>query len=252
MKPINTFIQYAFVFLIGLALGWFIKEKSVSTAFTLYLPALATLMAAYFGAKYAFDLHENREKEKSINANVINGNLAIYNLSQMVSNLICYQRQVIEPVRDSPTMFIEMRPTLNSLNSDISFNIEALSFLLGTSHRNLLGQLSVEESRYKTAIDAINERSRLHLDEVQPTLERAEVVHGGNYTLANIETALGNRLFVSLQQATTAVIKNVDPTILSLQEIGRNLRQALREIYPSETILGFTIANPQNEQPETP
>jgi len=35
---------------------------NLKALFTIYLPALTTLMAAYFGAKYAFDLQNEKEK----------------------------------------------------------------------------------------------------------------------------------------------------------------------------------------------
>lgn len=246
----NKIIQYAFVFLIGLALGWMIKGNSLNLIFTIFLPALVTLVAAYFGAKYAFDLQENREKEKEKRKNIVSGNLAIFNISKMLDKLINYQRQVINPVRNSRCNYLEMRPTLKNFDEDISFNINALSFLLGTSHRNLLGLLSTEESRYKTAIDAIDERSRLHVDEVQPALENSQLVQGGNYTHADIENALGSRVFGALQQATKSVVEQVDLTVISLQEVANNLRQAMRELYPTETVIGVaTFSAPENEKP---
>ncbi len=248
MITINKFIQHAFVFIIGLVLGWIIKGKSLNLIFTIFLPALVTLIAVYLGAKYAFDLQENKEKEKKKRKNIVSGNLAIFNISIMLDKLISYQRQVLNPERDNPTNFIGMPPTLNTFDKNISFNIEALSFLLGTSHRNLLGELSTEESRYKTAIGAIDARSRLHVDEIQPALERSQFVQGGNYTLADIENALGNRLFVSLQQATISVFENVDPTIISLQEVGDSLRQAMSELYPTETVLGVEITSSQENK----
>ena len=72
-----------------------------------------------------------------------------------------------------------------------------------TEDPNLLGELSVAGQRYEKALDTINARSKLHLNEVQPKLEKAGIIEGGDYSPEDIEQALGNRLFLTIQQSTS-------------------------------------------------
>jgi hypothetical protein len=248
MKLMNKIISIAFVFLLGIALGWYLKGGHLKALFTIYLPALATLMATYFGAKYAFDLQAEKEKEVIKQKNIANGNLAIFNLTRMINKLLAYQRQIIDPVRDKATSFLEMRPTVHSEKDYISLNIDPLSFLIETDDPNILGELSVEESKYQSALDAINERSMIHRNEVQPLLERSGVVEGGDYSFEMIEAAIGNRLYTTLKRSTEQVIDHVDTTVESVWKISNKLSQVLRQKYPKEKIIN--IENPVKKGPK--
>ena len=249
MKAINKTISIAFVFLLGITIGWFLKGGHLKALFTIYLPALATLMAAYFGAKYAFDLQNEKEKEEIKKKNIVNGNMTIFNLTRMINKLLDYQHQIIDPVRDKATSFLEMRPTSHSERDYISLNLESLSFLIETEDPNILGELSVEESRYQSALDAINERSIIHRNEVQPLLEKQGIVERGAYTFEMIEAAIGNRLYTILKRSTEQVIDHVDTTLECAYKISNKLSKVLRQKYPNEKIIN--IANPPEKNANT-
>ena len=121
-----------------------------------------------------------------------------------------------------------MLPTLCLNENDIKLNIESLYFLLETDERNILGEVVIEEARYRGALQSINERSRIHREEVQPLIERAGIVEGGDYPLNEIENALGNRLYKTIQTSTEEMINAVDETILSLKTVAIDLEEASR------------------------
>jgi hypothetical protein len=237
----NQLIPIGSSFILGAGAGWIAKGEYLSVFFTAYVPALVTLLAAYFGAKFAFDFQRDREIEAEKNKNLVNGNLAIFKLISMLNTLIAYQKQIIQPFRNNPTAFLEMSPTLQLTKEDISINIETLSFLLDTDDRNLIGEIAVERERFKSSLDAINERSVVHRQEAQPLLAAAGVVQGGNYAFEQIEAVLGNRIYVTLHQATDQVIEHVDSTISSIQEICNKLTESLKKQFPNSTVLRFSI-----------
>ena len=245
MKGDHQVVAAIVIFIVGAFIGGLTEGKLVSTAFEDYVPALATLLAAFIGASYAFKLQSDKEKRDISRANIVAGNLAVFNLIQKVNTLLDYQKQVIEPTRGKISAFIEMQPTLQLLKDDIQLDLDSLAFLLSSDDPNLLGELSVEKSRFRRAIDAINERSQLHLGQVQPILEQAGVVEGADYTTQQIEKALGTRLYVTMHQATDQVIDHVDSTIVSLQEAGAKLADMLKMLYPGEKIISLAV--PENE-----
>ena len=104
-----------------------------------------------------------------------------------------------------------------------------------------MGELMAEEGRYRSALDAINERSQLHRQEIQPLLEREGIVRGGNYSFARIENVLGNRLYITMQQATEQVIDHIDSTVISLEQIADKLVTSLKKQYPKKTIISFKM-----------
>jgi hypothetical protein len=238
MKIIFTF---GVPFILGVGAGWIVQGRHWDVFLTSYVPALATLVAAFYGAKYAFQFQKDKEEEDNKRRNIINGKIAIFNMMQMTSVLRNFQKQVIDQVRDRPTCFLEMRPTTHLEKNAITLNIETLYFLLDTDDRNLLGELVTEEARYQSALDAINERSRVYTQEIEPVLDRAGFVQPGNYSVAQIEQAIGNRLYNILCDATNQVIHHVDSTILSLKRCADKLTASLKTQYPKETIISFEI-----------
>ena len=241
MNNKNRVVPIGSAFILGAGAGWIAKGEFLNLFFTAYVPALVTLLAAYFGAKFAFDFQRNKEIEAEQKRNLVNGNLAIYKLISMLNTLLAYQKQIIQPLRNKPTAFLEMSPTLQLSKEDISINIETLSFLLDTDERNLIGEIAVERERFKSALDAINERSVVHRQEAQPLLAAAGVVQGGNYISEQIEAVLGNKIYVTLNQATDQVIEHVDSTIISIQEVCNKLTGALKKQFPKSAVLKFSI-----------
>jgi hypothetical protein len=250
MKTTNCVIIAGISFILGAAAGWIAQGRFLNIFFTSYVPALATLLAAYFGAKYAFDFQRNKEIEDTKRKNIVSGNVVIFNLTQMLNSLLSYQKQIIDPVRKKPSAFIEMSPTTQLSKADISINLDSIYYILETENKNLLGEISVEISRYQRALDAINERSLIHIHEVQPTLEKAGIIHGGDYRPEQVISALGNRLYVTMQDSTAQVIEHVDSTISSLQEVGGKLTQTLKKQFPGESIIGISVSGKINEKIE--
>jgi len=246
MKIFEKMIFAGFFLLAGVAIGWVIKGKHLNIILSVYLPALATLFATYLGAKYAFDLHSNKEKSENKNKNIISGNFTIFNIIRMINSLINYKTQIIDPVRNKPSAFLEMRPTPHWDKNDISIKFEDLSFLLGMDDVNLLGELSLAEEKYKKALDAINLRSTIHLQEAQPKIELKGIKEGGDYSMDHLEKLLGNRLFIILKRSTQEVIEHVEEAIAYLESTGNKLNQILESAYPQEKTL--SILMPENKE----
>ena len=232
-------ISYGIIFILGSGAGWILSGKHWDMFFTSYVPVLATLLAAYYGAKFAFQFHSEKEERKNREKQILDGNLAIFNLMRMANDLFVYRRQFIEPFRGKPTAFLEMPPSLELLEDDIYFNVENLFFLLNADEINFIGELAIEKSRFNKALDAINDRSKVHRFEVQPTLEKSNIIQSGNYTFEQIEAALGERLYHTIIQATEQVVTHVDETINSLNITGDKLSKLLKKVFPGERIISF-------------
>ncbi len=192
-------------------------------------------------AKYAFDFQRNKEAEAGRRSNVVNGNNVIFSLMRMTATLISYRKTVIDPIRDETIAFIIMKPTLQELRDDIKLNVERLYFLLETPDPNLLNEIMAVENSYRYLLDAINERSRIHDQEVQPAMERAGITLGVGYTVEQIKAAIGPRLYLTLKQSTEHIISQVNQLIPGLKDIGDKLGNTLKRLYPHHTIINFLV-----------
>ena len=230
-------------FILGVGAGWLIQGRHWDIFLTSYIPALATLLAAFFGAKYDFLFQNDKELKTEKSNNIIAANKAMFTLSRMANSLYIYQRDVINPQRNNEAAFLELRPTLDMEKELIKLDIEGLYFLLQTEDRNLLGELIIEEKRYRTTIDVINARSKTHLQEVQPVLEKAGFISNSTkiVTHENIEDILGNRLYCVIKQSTEDVIFHVDSTVKSLKQVADKFKDGVKNVYPDIKIISFVL-----------
>jgi hypothetical protein len=208
-------------------------------------PAIATLLAAFFGAWFAYRLQDKVKVRDERAYNISVANRALFTLFQQINILEPIQWQVIDPVRNHPMKFIAMQPVLPLQHEDFQFDFASLGFLLNSSHKQIMLDLFIEQRRFFEAIKAINYRSELHHDQVQPKMERAEIQEGVDYPAealaAKLTEALGPRLIKSLQRATDEVIYNVDRTVDSLDEIKGKMIMTFKELYPEGDFLNYEV-----------
>ena len=205
------------------------------------LPSLATLVAAFFGAWFAFSLQSRSKKKEEKNRKISYGNKALFTLCQRVNNLWLIQKKIIDPFREHPGFHIAMRPTLDFENDDTYIDIDGLKFLLDTDFQQLLLDLHIEDQRYKTSIRLVNSRSHLHLNIIQPRLESAHINEKQYYSSEYWKEAIGQRLFLTLQRATEDLISNVDNTVQSNIEIKDRLIEAFKLLFPGEKFFNFEL-----------
>jgi hypothetical protein len=237
----KKYILTALTFLIALFIVGLLLSDSPIIFVKDYLPSFATLLSAFFGAWAAFALQLSRESKKEKENNLAAGNRAMFLFSRFVNELVVLKRDEIDPVKKDPAYFLSMKPLITPRYDDMRFNINQLVFLLKNGEGDLLGKIITEESRFHQAITAIYHRSQIHFLEVQPTLERAKIIQGGNYTIEELKAALGERIFNTIVQATDDAIRHVEETIKSLKEVSTELNKALKRIFPKEKILNFEI-----------
>jgi len=241
MKGDQEVVAGVLLFVGGATFGAVVNGNDVSGFLSAFVPALATLVAAYVGASYAFRLQAKREKEQTDRENRVAGNLAVFQIGTMLNRLANYQRQIIDPVRDKPLAYIEMRPTLNLLEDDIRPDIEGLSFVLDAGSPDLLGEFMREHESYRAIVATVQDRSRLHVDIVQPAMENGGLVGRVEVTPELLTGILGVRVHESLRGSTAAIIEHVDTAITSLQEVGEKLTKLLKELYPGQRVISVRI-----------
>jgi hypothetical protein len=230
------------VFLIGVAVGAHLADDASPFLEQAIVPGFVTLAAAFFGAKYAFDLETAKAQREVVSTQIAAGNRVVFALIRKYNKLLNFESQFLSIFRGDPTAFLQMPPLLELMKDEIAIDLESISFLLETEHRNLLGELSVGVAKYQSAIDAINARSRLHLAEAQPAIEKAKLIEGGDYTFEEIKAALGPRLYVTLNQATTQVFEHTTETMVFLVNVSCKLTAALKEKFPGRSIISLVSA----------
>jgi hypothetical protein len=130
------------------------------------------------------------------------------------------------------THYLMMRPTLPEKQDDSAYDFNSLTFLLGTKHKQILFDLYIEQQRYREILKAIDYRSSLHFNKVQPALIKAGMQEGIDYPGNTFGIVLGQLLYRDLKQTTENIIDNVDKNVISLIEVKDKMLSAFNDIFP--------------------
>jgi hypothetical protein len=223
-------------------------SETVRTAVETAVTGLVTLVAAFAGSWYAFRLSDQAKARETTAGHVAAINRAQFVLIQQYNALRVFQQRSIEPVRSDSLRFINMRPTLPLRQLSVPLDIDSLSFLLETDDREFVFKLLIEEQRFKTALQAINERSRLHIEEVQPRLMAAAIREKSECNIEDLVGALGEHLLLLIQRGTEEAVREVDLTLASTIEQSRALYTAMKKRFPGHTIIRFEPDEPSDSQ----
>ncbi len=93
------------------------------------------------------------------------------------------------------------------------------------------------ENNFHKAIQAINERSRLHTESVQPLLEKANIFEGRSHTEEEVKSAIGHRLFIRLKRETDQMIEFIDDQANLLFSFITEMRNGFEKLYPKHQFL---------------
>lgn len=217
-------------------LGWI--EISVS--------ALATLVAAFLGSWAAFKLEDRARTRQTTRDQVAAINRAQFELIAQLNKLKNIQAHMVDRHREDPGRCVNMRPSLPFAEATAPVDIQELSFLLETEDRNLVFDILLERRRYSVALQVVDERSDLHVREVQPRLAAAGVREGADGSRASLERILGEHLLLRLERITEATISAVDQTLVSTHDLVERFYAAMKTRYPDAVIIGLDPNRPPN------
>lgn len=196
------------------------------------LTPLATLVAAFLGAYCAFSLNDNARARQTVRDQVAAVNRALFVLTRQFNLLRGIQNQVINPVREDDTRFIKMRPSLPLSIGFPKLDMDSLSFLLETEYHNLLLELLIEQERFESALQAMNERSRLHLEILQPRMAAGGIMEGVDYSFGKAVEVLGHPFVLHMQRATDQAIKLVDDAVDSNLTFAKRFHREMKALFP--------------------
>ncbi len=207
-------------------------DKSLSWIFTIVLPAILPLLSVIAGAKYAFSLHA-REKEKEIlSQKIAAGNRAIHSLYTISNKLANFNDQHLEKYKNDKSAFINMRGLIVPLKHNIDLDFGPISFLFETKFRNLLGEISIGLEKYQSTIELIDYRSNLHIEKIQPLLDKEGVAENSDITREKTIYTLGRVNFSLIKNSTDYIFTLTPSTITYLKDITNKLSNALEKLFP--------------------
>ena len=213
-----------------------------------FIPSITTLLAAFFGAWFAYLFMTKQKLNEVRSTNIAAANRALFVLLQQLNCLKLIQKDFLDPMRNRPEAFLAMLPILPDDHSEIRHDINSLDFLLSTKYKQLLLDIWLEQQRFREAIRILNYRSNLHFSEVQPRLIAAGIQESKDYEITKFEQALGSHLFKTLKRTTEQVFYNVDRTVDSMDSLRARLDAGLKDLFPEAEFLKFEVIKEEANQ----
>lgn len=204
----------------------------------LFVTTLATLVAAYGGAKYAFSIQNKKNAKDQDDLNIANGNLALFTLIRFHNKFLNIDSQMIGDKRNDPHRHHFIMPSAIGISDTPKFDYASLAFLINTDP-NLLGKLTILEQDIAGTIDIIDKRSHLHFEQLQPLVEQLEksLAPGVGVMPEQVEQILGTRTTSHLITYTDYMVRGVDRAVAGTRDLSVELGQALKCRYPDANII---------------
>jgi len=201
------------------------------------LVGLGTLVASFVGAWFAFQFANYQREREKVDQQIAAGNRALFTLTAMYNGLKQYQKEIIDPYRGKDDGWLNLHVTL-PLNADLSFDMKDLSFVMETN-AVAFQHVFLEEQRFRMAAYMVEYHRRVLVSDAWPRLTAAGIGLDERRPLRDIEMALDPATIRQLKVITAGLITNVDDDVKSSMDVFKELRAALKSIYPDRKFIDF-------------
>jgi hypothetical protein len=208
---------------------------------------LATLVASFSGAWAAFKFQTHQKQEEETRRNIGAGNRAIYGVYALWNVLEQFRKEVLEPFRGRDDAWLNLAAHPAPPVGVDRFQQGDLQFLLEKGQASVFATVMLEEQRFHLAMNLIQSRSRIVLDDVFPRMAAAGFGVRQARPLQEVERVLGIDVCHKLREITTAIYQNVDEDLASLRQLYEDLRGALQAIYPDQKYLQVVFEAPVDQ-----
>jgi len=199
--------------------------------------SVATLIAAFAGAYFAYKFNADREGQRKKEIDLASANRAIFTLIRAHNHVARFNKQFIQPHKDSQCSYVTIRPLLGNLNPDLKLDYDSISFLIVERKVEILTELTEFEELLTTLIEVVKKRNEIYLDTVEPAMEQAGFVHGGSVTLDKIDKVLGDRTSHTMKSLTLDLIDTVQCGQDKSEQLIIKLHGIMVEIFPGENVI---------------
>ncbi|MBY0475107.1 MAG: hypothetical protein K2Q13_08630 [Nitrosomonas sp.] len=245
MKGDTEVVVMIILFFAGAFFAAFAEDVSLLPFINTLIAPLATLVAAFFGAKYAFKLQAQQKQEETYRTEVEAGNKVIFQLIRLHNKFGAIREQFIEKYRDNSGRHYLIQPIAGLDIKDPHINYDSLSFIFNSGELNILTELSSFEQEIASAIEVISRRSDHHYRIIQPAVEQLEKEHGKEITLEKIDSILGKREAQIAKMSTDNMIMCVD-SIMHYDKLIIKLSNLMKGLYKGHTIISMSIHDSPN------
>lgn len=207
-----------------------------------FLDLLLSISSVLVGALLAFKVDAKNKERDQYRSDAKALSDALFALGRM-GNAVAVMKKSMRPYLHSDFQLAFAMPALRNVNyGDLSFDYSALSFLLSSSDKSLLLELSTQKDRFEQVLGAAKIRNKYYIEDYQDIYEKKSL-DGRHLTAKQLKDEIGERIFESCMssgQNMKEVLLTCEENVLPLQD---RLHTVAGEIFPDRDFLRFVFAD---------
>jgi hypothetical protein len=205
--------------------------------------AIATLVAAFSGAFFAYKFNSDREKQRKEDVDLISANKAIFTIIRVYNHIAGFNKQFLKPFANNSAAYVAIRPSLGNENPDWKLDYDSILFLIAENKPEILIELAELEELFIIFTKILNDRNQMHVNIVQPALESAGITDGGSTSVSEVDSFLGEK--------TSATMKNLTSELIAITQHGeelsdqliQKLHKTMVDIFPGKNVVRMEKLN---------
>ncbi|MCJ0826550.1 hypothetical protein MQC88_11410 [Luteimonas sp. 50] len=218
-----------------LVLASIVEDNTLQLLINLVVTPVATLAAAYAGARIAFGFQSKKDHENEISQNVRAANTTIFQLVRFAYLFHVIEKQYIAEHRNNQARHFQIDAGMEYGIEELHINFDSLAFLFNSPKPDLLRTLAAVQLEINATVGVIRQRQHWHVEKFQVAMDSVPV--GVALTSNEVEALVGERIAITLKKQTDDIIEGVDASIAGLRSHIDNLRDVVKAMYPAHGVV---------------
>src|SRR5690606_743897 len=205
--------------------------------------AVATLVAAFAGAFFAYKFNADREKQRKDEVDLASANRAIITLVRVYNYRAGFNKQFLKPYSGNPVAYVAIQPSLGNSDPNWKLDYDSISFLISEKKSEILTELTEFEELFTIFTETVKARNHIHLNIVQPAMEAAGIVNGSSVALDDIDRILGDRISTIMKGLTCELIDITQRGEEQSDNLIQKLQEIIVGIFPGKNVIRMEKLN---------
>lgn len=205
--------------------------------------AVATLVAAFAGAFFAYKFNADREKQRKDEVDLASANRAIFTLVRVYNYIAGFNKQFLKPYSGNPVAYVAIQPSLGNSDPNWKLDYDSISFLISEKKSEILTELTEFEELFTIFTETVKARNHIHLNIVQPAMEAAGIVNGSSVALDDIDRILGDRISTIMKSLTCELIDITQRGEEQSDNLIQKLHEIIVGIFPGKNVIRMEKLN---------
>lgn len=252
MKADSELVLIILFFFAGWATSAYANEHQSSIKwhdiFNTAIAAIATFLAAFYGARYAFQLQIEKESSAKTEDEINRINWILVCLVKQINFISDTYAKHFYEYEKIDHRELEIRPTTAKIHFDhFKFELSIASFFCRHNKTQSIIELDISQQRLEIAIQNFNDMNNSILTTLQPAIEK--ISNNGYFKVTELQNQLGARTYALHKSMVDNAYLSLSYSYHYSMYVFKEVRKLAKEVYKNEIFVDFI---PDDKTPVPP